>query len=153
MSVPSEVKNERMAICRKCKFFVESTGSCGTLILANFNRPKDDYDVVQEQNEVRYYRKKVKLCGCKMEWKTKFSWASCPADKWFAYGISHEELVRIKELLQQYQHKSSLTYLEAKPLFMYASKIAGKNIDPTSCSDCLQRIIIDLKNATQDIQI
>jgi hypothetical protein len=153
MIVPDNVKQERMAICVKCKWYKETTGSCGTLIVANFNRPKDHVDIVIEDNIVRHYRKKVKLCGCKMSWKTQFNWAMCPADKWYSYGISNDELVRIKELLEQYKHKSSLTYLEAKPLFMYASKVSGKNIEQSTCPECVRRIINDLRKATEDIVI
>jgi len=75
------VRKERLATCKKCKFYNETWGSCGTVI---------------KGDDVQYRNKDYHLCGCIMAVKTGLPWASCSVGKWKAlndWGQEHYDLV------------------------------------------------------------
>ena len=146
MIVKPSIQADRLTICKDCKWYKASTGSCGTLLLGGSVEGDDD-------NIVTHYRRKIRLCGCVMRIKTKYTWTSCPAGKWGTVGISHDELVQVRELLTRYEGQTSFTTDELKPFFTAISKISGKNIQVTTCSPCVKEVIEDLRKATQDIEI
>jgi hypothetical protein len=112
----------------------------------------DEADVIKA-NKVTHYKRKVRLCGCVMPVKTKYTWASCPIGKWGTVGVSNDELVQVKKLLIKYEGKTTFDYHEIKPLFTAMSKVSGKNIAPTTCGNCVAQMLEDLRKATQDIEI
>ena len=90
----------RLDICRACKFFEPSTQSCGPLILG-----------ADEEIEVKFKRKSIKLCGCVMPVKAKLAFASCPASKWDGV-LSVEEQIEFKRFLLDMKAQGRL---EQKP--------------------------------------
>ena len=86
--VDSKIADQRLEICRKCKHFVTTTASCGTLILGK---------------TITYKKKKVKLCGCAMPIKTKLKMGSCPIGKWdsdFEKSLITDLEKHLEEMLQ-----------------------------------------------------
>ena len=149
MIVSSTIQADRITICKGCKYYKPLTRSCGTLLIGG---SVDEADVIKA-NKVTHYKRKVRLCGCVMTVKTKYTWASCPIGKWGTVGVSKDELVQVKKLLVKYEGKTSFDYHEIKPLFTAMSKISGKNIAPTTCGNCVAQMLEDLRKATQDIEI
>lgn len=71
------LSQRRLDICRSCLYVNKTmfgTHTCGTLDLLN-NPPVIGSDVI-------YKNRKIHLCGCVMEAKTKEADAICPAGKW-----------------------------------------------------------------------
>lgn len=157
MIVKPSIQADRLTICKSCKFHkVNKKGriTCGTYIFAALIDGQKEIEVEEiKENIVTHYRRKIRLCGCNMNEKTKYTWASCPAGKWGTVGISHDDLVQIKQLLTKYEGQTSFTTNELKPFFTAISKISGKNIQVTTCSPCVKEVIEDLRKATQDIEI
>lgn len=69
--VPSEVKDQRYAICKSCPNYVESTDSCGKLFRGG---------TVEHEGELK------ELCGCITSDKTGYADDECPLGKWKKYN-------------------------------------------------------------------
>ena len=121
--VTGQKRNDRLAICRACEHFVESTQSCGDLITEAF--------------------KDSKLCGCHMPTKTRLKVASCPVGKWES-EIKETDLTEIKNLLDN-PHKAT-----NGDLARLYSKATGTNTPPSRCSSCNNRMFNELKQLLKD---
>jgi hypothetical protein len=111
---------------------------CGTPIIGNEAEE-------EEENEVRHYKRKIKLCGCQMSHKTWYSHAKCPADKWGAV-ISEGQTVElleakvdeIKNFVLTLQNRSSISNDEARKLHEYFQLASGTKVHFTTCPDCVR---------------
>ena len=77
--VTGQKRNDRLAICKSCEHFVQSTKSCGPLLTEAFTDSK--------------------LCGCHMPTKTRLKVASCELGKWEA-EITAEDIEEIQTFLK-----------------------------------------------------
>ena len=147
MITSKTVQAERQAICHHCKWYKEPTDSCGTLILGGrveVDAPKD--------NNVTHYKRKIRLCGCKIAWKVKFKAQQCPAGKWLRDGITDEDIEQIKEWLDQLPKRSRWSVEELKPFYVVASKVKGMNIEPSTCSSCVHDLISEMKLLVNEVE-
>lgn len=154
MFVPPKVRDERLSICRDCKFYKPKTGSCGTLVIGN---------TVIEENAVTHYKAKIKLCGCRMKWKTKYKFARCPAGKWHEYigeptegmtSAQYRELaaaktLEIKNFVISLHSKAQVTSQEVRQLSLYYIEVTGyKGYGlQTTCGACVREMINTLTKA------
>lgn len=151
MIVTQKIQADRLTICKGCKWFNAKYLTCGTPL---FGKKVEEDTAAINDNKVTYYKRKIKLCGCFMRVKTKYTWASCPADKWGMVNITPDELKKVKELLMKYEGRTSFESRELAPLVQALSKISGRNIPMcTSCGGSVRQLLDDLKKATQDIEI
>ena len=141
------VQAERQAICHECKWYKESTDSCGTLVFGNRFE-----DSILRLLNVTYYKRKIRLCGCKIAWKVKFKAQQCPAGKWLRDGITDEDIEQIKEWLDQLPKRSRWSVDELKPFYVVASKVKGVNIEPSTCTQCLHDLISEMKLLVNEVE-
>lgn len=133
-TVHPSVQQERMSVCKACKFFVKSTGSCGTLIVGQSVEPE----------KVPVYRKKIRLCGCVMKWKTKYRLSSCPAGKWQPENLSHAEINQLREFIVPLSKQATINDAERGQLFKWFTKLTGQRQNATTCGACVKSVIDDL---------
>ena len=122
--VTGQKRNDRLAICKSCEHFVESTKSCGDLVTEAFTDSK--------------------LCGCHMPTKTRLKVASCPLDKWGA-EITATDLQEIKKFL-----KTENQFRTNGQLAKLYGKATGTNQQPSSCSSCNRRMLGELQKLIND---
>ena len=130
--VSAQTRSNRLQICKKCEHYVESTRSCGTLILGE--------DVV-----VGTERKK--LCGCVMTIKTRLKTAQCPIDKWGAI-ITPELIAKITELLEGITDR--LSKEQHEELLKFYNLSTGENRQASNCKSCVRGMIDDMRNLIQN---
>ena len=142
---PPRIRNERLAICKSCKWFVKSTMSCGPLRPQNLLGAKKIEVDADEDLTVRHYRKKVKLCGCDMTNKTRLAFASCPAQKWVAVGDDPDKVLKkakeIRDFILPLKNAGRIESADLKKLFEYASEMQGGKVPYTTCPPCVKEII------------
>lgn len=128
------VQKERLETCKKCKFFNEEFGTCGKPFPA--------------KEEVTYYGKKYKLCGCIMKVKSKLAFASCPVGKWEAFtGFADEHYDKVKTALDNYEKERTKDNLrEVNIVYKEILGSAGHHIDiNSSCGSCRENRLKDLR--------
>jgi hypothetical protein len=132
-NVPLQIQRERLSICKKCKFYNATFGTCGTPIVGN--------NINAEENDVTYYKEKIKLCGCFMDIKTKFRFASCPAHKWFAQDMQPNEIAELDAFIQRINKTNRIESEDLKILYQWYSKITKKHERPSTCASCVRDLI------------
>ncbi len=137
--VTPRVRKDRLAICQGCKFhkMVGPALFCGTPLVGG--------KVDDPENNVRHRKRKVKLCGCHMQHKTWYSFASCPAKKWYAVvaegqtvELLEAKVNEIKEFILLLGDRSSISHDEAKKLHGYYQELSGTKVAFTLCPDCVR---------------
>ena len=136
-NVPSHIQRERLNTCKKCKFYNGTFGTCGTPIVGN--------NVNEEENDVTYYKEKIKLCGCFMEVKTKFRFASCPARKWFAQDMKDEEIAALDTFIAKVSKANKIEAEDLQMLYYWYSKITKKHERPSGCASCIRDLITEFR--------
>jgi len=136
-NVPLHIQRERLAICKKCKFFKPLTQSCGTLIVGNTVDP--------EENSVTHYKEKIKLCGCIMPIKTKFVFASCPAHKWFALDWKDEEIAALDVFIHRIHKANKIEAHDLHQLYEWFSRMVGKKQQTSNCASCIRDLITEFR--------
>ena len=136
-NVPLHIQRERLNICKSCKFFNSTFKTCGTPIVGN--------QVDPEENNVTYYKAKIKLCGCFMEVKTKFRFASCPANKWFALDMKPEEIAVLDEFINRVNKANKIEQQDIQLLYHWYSKITKKHQQPSGCPSCIRDLINEFR--------
>ena len=131
--VSSSIRNERLDICRKCKHFVKTTQTCGTLAVGN---------------TVKYKNTTKKLCGCIMPIKTHLKISSCPLHKWKS-TIAKEDIKAIKKLLGDI-HPHKITREQNKTLTELYNKALSKKSKVSNCGKCVKSMINELKEMLKD---
>jgi hypothetical protein len=151
--------------CGKCKFYNAEHGSCGTpmnlkgLITGTHGGLVDPEEVdvdteVQEFNLVKYYKKKVRLCGCYIKEKTKFSFESCPVGKWGKYRLTDTETNLLEEFITSLPTKGKLSNEEVNQVLKWFERVSGTPVK--RCDDCVRAMIKELQlqiGNKQDVQI
>ncbi len=136
--VPQGIATERLKICKTCKHFVESTQSCGTFILGD-KLSAEDLAEAEKVNEITHYRKKLRLCGCKMNFKVHFGLARCPINKWGRYKLSEEETQALRDFVSGLPTQGRINAETVKEASRWFSKMTGQSY---GCSSCKANIII-----------
>jgi len=133
-NVPQSIKIERLNICKKCKWY--NDGWCGTPIIGN---------TVEDVNDVTYYKEKIKLCGCKLEWKAKYRFTSCPARKWHALDWSAQEIKELDAFIGRIYNASKIVQEDNEQLHKWYSKMTGKRENISSCPSCIRELITEFR--------
>ena len=131
----------RLDICRACKFFEPSTQSCGPLILG-----------ADEEIEVKFKRKSIKLCGCVMPVKAKLAFASCPASKWNGV-LSVEEQIEFKRFLLDMKAQGRLEQNDMLKFYKFKDKATGAFNERSTCPPCVKKDINSFLESMKDVQI
>jgi len=120
----------RLQSCRACEHYSEK-GTCGTPVIGN--------DVIHEG--VKY-----RTCGCKMSAKVLFPALSCPLGKWHAVVKLDESTKQKLRIFLGGLNPFRVSAEELKELYSFASDVNGKHTKVTTCPECVQNVIGDLRN-------
>lgn len=131
----------RLDICRACKFFEQSTQSCGTLILGD-----------EVETEVLFRRKSIKLCGCVMPVKAKLAFASCPASKWDGV-LSLEEQIEFKRFLLDMKAQGRLDSKDMLRFYKYKDKATGAHNERSTCVACVKKDVNTFLESMKDVNV
>ena len=131
----------RLDICRTCKFFEASTQSCGPLIVG-----------AEEEIEVKFKRKSIKLCGCVMPVKAKLAFASCPASKWDGV-LSVEEQIEFKRFLLDMKAQGRLEQKDMLKFYSFKDKATGAFNERSTCPPCVKKDINLFLESMQDVEV
>ena len=131
----------RLDICRACKFFEASTQSCGPLIIG-----------ADEEIEVKFKRKSIKLCGCVMPVKAKLAFASCPASKWDGV-LSVEEQIEFKRFLLDMKAQGRLEQKDMLRFYSFKDKATGAFNERSTCPPCVKKDINSFLESMKDVDI
>lgn len=131
----------RLAICQTCKFFEQSTQSCGTLILGD-----------EVETEVLFRRKSIKLCGCIMAIKSKLSFASCPAGKWDGV-LTLDEQIEFKRFLLDMKAQGRLDNKDMLRFYKFKDKATGAHNERSTCGACVKKDINTFLESMKDVEI
>jgi hypothetical protein len=131
----------RLDICRTCKFFEASTQSCGPLIVG-----------AEEEIEVLFRRKSIKLCGCVMPVKAKLAFASCPASKWDGV-LSIEEQIEFKRFLLDMKAQGRLEQKDMLKFYSFKDKATGAFNERSTCPPCVKKDINLFLESMKDVDV
>ena len=131
----------RLDICRACKFFEASTQSCGPLIIG-----------ADEEIEVKFKRKSIKLCGCVMPVKAILAFASCPASKWDGV-LSVEEQIEFKRFLLDMKAQGRLEQKDMLKFYSFKDKATGAFNERSTCPPCVKKDINSFLESMKDVDV
>ena len=131
----------RLEICRTCKFFEPSTQSCGPLIVG-----------AEEEIEVKFKRKSIKLCGCVMPIKAKLAFASCPASKWNGV-LSMDEQIEFKRFLLDMKAQGRLEQNDMLKFYKFKDKATGAFNERSTCPPCVKKDINTFLESMKDVDV
>jgi hypothetical protein len=131
----------RLEICRTCKFFEASTQSCGPLIVG-----------ADEEIEVKFKRKSIKLCGCVMPIKAKLAFASCPASKWNGV-LSMDEQIEFKRFLLDMKAQGRLEQKDMLRFYSFKDKATGAFNERSTCPPCVKKDINTFLESMKDVNV
>jgi hypothetical protein len=120
-------QQERLNICKKCKFY--NDGWCGTPLIGGTVEP--------EENNVTYYKEKIKLCGCWMP--------SCPAHKWHALNWSKREIAQLDTFIGKVKDATKIEQSDVNELYAWYSKITKQVQKPSQCPSCIRDLIKEFR--------
>lgn len=131
----------RLDICRACKFFEDSTQSCGPLIIGE-----------EVQTEVLFRKKSIKLCGCFMAIKAKLAFASCPASKWDGI-LSMQEQIEFKRFLLDMKAQGRLEDKDMLKFYKFKDKATGAFNERSTCPPCVKKDINLFLESMKDVDV
>jgi len=131
----------RLEICRTCKFFEPSTQSCGPLIVG-----------ADEEIEVLFRKKSIKLCGCVMPIKAKLAFASCPASKWNGV-LSLDEQIEFKRFLLDMKAQGRLEQKDMLKFYSFKDKATGAFNERSTCPPCVKKDINTFLESMKDVDV
>ena len=131
----------RLEICRTCKFFEPSTQSCGPLIVG-----------ADEEIEVLFRKKSIKLCGCVMPIKAKLAFASCPASKWNGV-LSMDEQIEFKRFLLDMKAQGRLEQNDMLRFYSFKDKATGAFNERSTCPPCVKKDINTFLDSMKDVSV
>jgi len=137
--VPPAIAAERLTMCKECKYFKESTQSCGTFFLGDKLSPEDLAEA-EASNQITHYRKKLRLCGCRMPVKTKYALARCPINKWGRFKLSEDETEALRDFISGLPTQGVYTAQMVKEAAAWFTKMTGQRY---ACSSCKAKVIFD----------
>jgi len=129
--VDRKTREERMARCTSCEYYVAETRTCGTLLLGG---------------EAKVGKRKVKLCGCVMPLKTKLKTSACPINKW-SRQVDAETVKRLRELVEKQGSDTRMKATDAHQMFELYNKAFGTKKQFTTCPSCVKQMWEDIKQS------
>jgi hypothetical protein len=108
----------------------------------------------QDLNLVKYYKKKVRLCGCYVKEKTKWSFESCPIGKWGKYRLTDTETNMLEDFINSLPKSGKLTSQQVDEIVKWFERVSGRPM--RRCDNCVRAVIQELQlqiGNKQDIQI
>jgi hypothetical protein len=165
LNVPARVRTARLNECGKCKFYNAEHETCGKpmslkgLVDGTHGGLVDPEEVdvdteTQEFNLVKYYKKKVRLCGCYVKEKTKFSFESCPIGRWGKYRLTDTETNMLEEFIKTLPTKGQLTGDQVNQVLKWFERVSGRPM--RRCDECVRAVVKELQlqiGNKQDVQI
>jgi len=140
--VKNKIYRERLDKCNECPFYVESTKSCGTLVVgATVELPIPDSDQFEE----------IKLCGCIMPIKAKFAFFGCPARKWTAL-IDSEQYTTLKAFLAEVKKTKRLEGENLQYLYTIMDTLTGGRVERTTCAPCIIKWIREIEETMKQYE-
>ena len=136
-NVPPVIQRERLEICKKCKWYNQKWGTCGTPLIGGTVDP--------EENFVTYYKERIKLCGCFMSHKVKYRFTSCPAHKWSALNWSEADILKLSEFINRIDGAPRMTQEDNEILYRFFSQMTGRREQPSQCASCIRDLINEFK--------
>jgi hypothetical protein len=127
-----ETIEKRRSICKDCKFaqkFAKGTW-CGTPVIGG---------------NVTYKKKKYKLCGCNMSFKTAFRNVECSVGKWESVGAMTPEQ---KEEARAFLKTINMDYISRDDLnrmYEYVYLATGERLPISNCTPCVKDLLTKLK--------
>jgi len=109
---------------------------------------------VQDLNLVKYYKKKVRLCGCYVKEKTKYSFESCPIGKWGKYRLTDAETNLLEDFIKSLPKSGTLSSAHVDDVIKWFERVSGRPM--RRCDNCVRTVIHELQlqiGQKQDIQI
>lgn len=137
--VPPAIAAERMAACKDCKHYKPETYSCGTFLFGG-KLSAEDLAEAEEANQITHYRKKLRLCGCKMPVKTKYALARCPINKWGRYKLNDTETEQLQAFISGLPTQGVYTAEMVKEAAAWFTKMTGQRY---GCSSCKAKVIFE----------
>lgn len=128
-TVSAQTRANRLNTCRGCEHFVESTQSCGPLVVEAFTESP--------------------LCGCHMPTKTRLKWAECPLGNWEAV-INKEQLEEVRAFLDTVDN--AVRQLTDQDLADLYNRTLGTNKKASSCGGCNREMIKTLRKLLKHSQ-
>ncbi len=126
-----KVSQARMNICRQCKYYQKSTGSCGPLGTGK---------------RVQLKGEKYKLCGCVMEVKTRIAASGCPVGFW-GRDVPESSYAKAKDFVERTEGKRRFSRPEIDELVELSNEILKTNRKTTGCGPCLKQMRDEMKRA------
>lgn len=165
LNVPARVRMARLNECGKCKFYNAEHESCGTpmslkgLVTGRHGGLVDPEEIEvdvdsQDLNLVKYYKKKVRLCGCYVKEKTKYSFESCPIGKWGKYRLTDTETNMLEDFIKSLPTAGKLSSAQVDAVIKWFERVSGRPM--SRCDECVRAIIKELQlqiGNKQDVQI
>jgi hypothetical protein len=136
-NVPPLLQRERLEICKKCKFYNDKFGTCGTPIIGNTVEP--------EENNVTWYKEKIKLCGCFMSHKVKYRFTSCPAGKWHALNWSQGQIDKLDKFIGKISKTNKIEDADRQQLYDWYGQITGRREQVSTCPSCIRDLINEFR--------
>ena len=127
--VSAQTRANRLNTCRECEHFVDSTQSCGPLVVEAFTESP--------------------LCGCHMPTKTRLKWAECPLGKWQAV-INKAQLAEVQQFLDTVD--DNIRQLTDQDLADLYNRIFGTNKQASSCGGCNRDMVQTLRKLMKQSQ-
>lgn len=139
--VPPKVRKQRLETCLSCKYYKESTGSCGTLIMGNKLTDEQNTELDQE-NIITWYKRKTRLCGCVVKEKVKWKFERCPVNKWTRFNLNEEEVAELRTFMASLPKEGRVASHQVRQLTQWVLKLTGQYI----CVPCKLSSIIEAIN-------
>lgn len=138
------IQERRWSICKSCKFYKPSTNSCGTLIIGRRITDEERKELEEELN-ITYYRKKLRLCGCVLSLKIPLPYQKCPVDKWGFGDCTKEEYEELKTFLSNVPMLGTFKSEHILQLNQWYKRITGIKKNVPLCGNCIKQTIADMK--------
>jgi hypothetical protein len=140
LTVPLTIQKTRIEICQACKFYKQSTRSCGTLIVGR-KLTKEELEEIDKDNLVKHYRKKVRLCGCFLPAKTWGIFESCPVGKWGVHALSETEVEQIVSFVDTLPNVGSYNADTVRELNRWHKLLTGSRKNISTCPNCVRETV------------
>ena len=135
--MPPAIQQTRMAICQACKFYKETTRSCGTLLLGRKLKPEEVAQIEKELH-VKHYKKKYRLCGCFLPAKTYGIFEACPISKWGVHSLNEKELEQIVLFVDGLPTVGTYNADSVRELNKWFKLLTGSKKNISTCPSCVR---------------
>jgi hypothetical protein len=105
-----------------------------------------------EEIEVKFKRKSIKLCGCVMPIKAKLAFASCPASKWNGV-LSMDEQIEFKRFLLDMIAQGRLEQKDMLKFYSFKDKATGAFNERSTCPPCVKKDINTFLESMKDVDV